>query len=147
MSGHDQIEPARELSSEERALLEYMIGLVPSGRDELTQQAATARVSATCSCGCGTYDLVVDPAAPIAPEPSTPAADAVGSGDDHPLEVLLFAREGRLGCVEIVRYGDVDPGKPLPTPSELEQARWSDPDEAGTRRLLNPPEHPAAEQT
>jgi hypothetical protein len=113
------IDAPRELTPDERALLEFMIALAPSSQVELRIQASTARVSGVCKCGCGTYDLHVDPTTPPATGLDTPAADVVGRGDDHPLEVLLFVGDGRLGCVEIVRYGDVPPGKPLPRPEEL----------------------------
>ncbi len=142
MADDGSINPPRNMTADERQLLDYMIGLVPHAQAELRRQASAARVSGTCVCGCGTFDLVVDPEVPSAFGIDTPASDAVGQGDDHVLEVLLFTAEGRLGGVEIVRYGDVAPGKPLPVPMDLEPIEWSERDERGGRHALNTPRLP-----
>jgi hypothetical protein len=141
MANDGSIDPPRELTSDERDLLEYLISLVPRGREALMCQAASARVDGVCTCGCGTYDLIVDPAAPSAPPMDTPSSEAAGVGPDHPFDVLLFAQDGRLGCVEIVRWYEEDvlpAGLRLPRPSELKEIVWSEPTAGGVRRQLNP---------
>src|SRR5690348_70359 len=52
------IEP-RPLSSEERALVEFLLSAEFPGRDELNSQLGVAEVVGICECGCGTVTLAV----------------------------------------------------------------------------------------
>ncbi|HVH50839.1 MAG TPA: hypothetical protein VM690_01735, partial [Gaiellaceae bacterium] len=55
----------RSLTPNEEAMIDFLIS-GPLGRKELRTQAATARVVATCSCGCPSVWIEADPSAPVA---------------------------------------------------------------------------------
>jgi hypothetical protein len=50
----------RPLTERERDTLDLMLSLEAPGLAELREQAATARVSSECPCGCANIDLEVD---------------------------------------------------------------------------------------
>ena len=75
-----------------------------------------------CTCGCGTLDLHVDDAAPVAAvaesvpvEGTVLAADGTVAGG-----LLLSVHDGRLSCLEVYSFDD-----PLPLP-DPERVRWDD---------------------
>jgi hypothetical protein len=105
----------RPLRQDEKALLAFLLSADFPGRDALRMQAETATVVGECECGCGTIGLEVGPGLPTA-----------GLVKPHPLEaygemidVLLFARNGSLGLLEIVFYED-SAERPYPLPAQLQ---------------------------
>jgi hypothetical protein len=120
----------RELTGGERAILARLLEDVDfPGRVGLRKQAAIARVSGECECGCVSRTLAVgqmgESAAtirriPVEAEWTAPDGGTVG--------VLLHAPGGVLTELEIYRL-DGDSIKVFPTVGDL--AVWS-PDAAGT---------------
>jgi hypothetical protein len=104
----------RGLRREERALLNFLLSADFPGRDGLRQQAETLRVVGECQCGCGTIEFQVQPNLPPAKVEHTIPIEAYGDA----LDVLLFARNGFLGSLEIVFYADL-PHRPYPLPEQL----------------------------
>src|SRR5712691_3568995 len=99
----------RALSTTERALVDFLLA-GPLGRDELRMQAETATVVGTCSCGCPSVWLAVDPGAPsatFADEDSVygraAAVDITASQRKtrRSTEVTLHVVNGRLWELEI----------------------------------------------
>ncbi len=115
----------RALTDLEREVL--LLLLPPEGFadvDVYRAQVDQAAVTGMCSCGCATIDLDVDPNAPRATFVGTPLLPVEGRGHDPsdpslPVEIILFAREGALGMLEIVYYGDTPP-KQFPAAGDLE---------------------------
>jgi len=113
------IEP-RPLSANEHALAEFLLSGDFPGLDVLKQQLGSARVVATCECGCGTVDfaLPADTTRAICREPIP--VEAYGTG----VEVLLFVRDGLLSSLEIVDYGNE---RPLSYPKPADLTLWVPP--------------------
>ena len=115
----------RPLTDREREVL--LLLLPPDGFadvDAYRAQVDQVAVSGVCSCGCATIDLEVGPSAPRATFVGTPLLPVEGRGHDPsdpslPVEIILFAREGTLGMLEIVYYGDTPP-KQFPAGADLE---------------------------
>lgn len=104
----------RSLRAEEKALLDFLLSAEFPGRDELKEQVEDVRVVGECECGCGTIELAVQPGTvPARTEKSIPI-EAYAEA----LDVLLFARDGVLGMLEIVFYAD-PPQRPYPRPDQL----------------------------
>ena len=55
-----RIEMPRRLTSREREVLDFLISVDDPAAEALRIQAATARVTEECECGCGGIGLVVD---------------------------------------------------------------------------------------
>jgi hypothetical protein len=127
------------LTTEQRALLEFLLTPAFDGRDELLAQARGVQTSgSSCDCGCASFHLNPDVARPQATVHEPVPVDANGHAPDgSPVEVLLFVREGHLSEVEVVWYGSAPPPD-LPRPADLVISQWSEPTESGTRALLNP---------
>jgi hypothetical protein len=104
----------RALRDDERALLDFLLSADFPGRDELRKQADTVRVVGECQCGCGTIELQVEPSQPPAKVSGPIPIEAYGDA----IDVLLFARNGILGSLEIVFYTD-PPERPYPRPEQL----------------------------
>lgn len=104
----------RPLRDYERALLDFLLSADFPGRDELRKQAETVRVVGECQCGCGTIELQVQPDLPPANVTRPIPIEAYG----EVIDVLLFARKGVLGSLEIVFYAD-PPERPYPRPEQL----------------------------
>lgn len=99
----------RPLTPREQALIDYLLD-GPLGRAELREQAKAARVVSSCSCGCPSVGLDIDPVAPTAHfrRDETP----LGRTDWVPItafqqkakgetEVTLHVVEGRLHELEV----------------------------------------------
>jgi len=113
------IEP-RPLSSEERALVEFLLSAEFPGRDQLNSQLGFAEVVGTCECGCGTVNLAVTgPAARAVCREPIPV-EAHGTG----IQVLLFVRGGLVCSLEIVDFEDK---RPLPYPRPRDLKLWVPP--------------------
>ncbi|MEU5263053.1 hypothetical protein [Amycolatopsis sp. NPDC021455] len=82
---------------------------------ELRAQAATARVTGRCGCGCPSINLEVDrtlPVAVVADAPVAVEADVPGGG------LIVFAEEGHLSCLEYWSTGD-EPPAAFPPPDRI----------------------------
>jgi hypothetical protein len=97
----------RPLSDDEARLLAFLIGADGLDHGVLADQAAAARVTGTCSCGCATFDAVVDRsvAAVIAGLPGHHVVadadwEAEGGG------VMLWMTDGWISGVEVWTTGD-----------------------------------------
>ena len=115
---------ARPLTERQREILRFLLPPDLPQRDVFLKQAAAARVSARCPCGCATIHLSIDPTAAPRAEVALPynAVDAT-TGACHELdrsfELLLFIEDGWLSYVEIVYYGDEPPAE-FPPPAAFE---------------------------
>ncbi|WP_103348581.1 hypothetical protein [Amycolatopsis sp. CA-128772] len=106
---------SRPLTPNERSALDTLLAADFPGAAELRAQAATARVTGRCGCGCPTIDLAVAEAAPRAALTSSVAveADAPDGGG-----LIVFAAEGRLSCLEYWFTADETPAA-FPPPEQI----------------------------
>jgi hypothetical protein len=123
------LDEPRDLSAGERALLDRLL-TGSAATDELREQAKTARVVGTCSCGCPSVTLEVASTAPPArwtePHPdvrhgqdASIYAEAMNS-EGRTLDVVLHSIDGRLTELEIWAQGDdKGPQVTLPDASSL----------------------------
>ena len=102
---------SRELTSAERTTLDVLLAGDFPGAAELRAQAATAKVTGSCGCGCPTIDLAVDATTPQAEiaERVAVEADAPDGG------LIVFVDEGRLSGLEYwTTTGETPAGFPPP---------------------------------
>jgi len=112
----------RDLTTEERRLLEWLVTNGPSDTTPFATQVARTRVVARCKCGCPTLDLAVGEKTSRTVGPSTILADAFGhSPEGVPVNVILHAREGELSELEVISMDETDVFG-MPTPETLELA-------------------------
>jgi hypothetical protein len=104
----------RPLSTDERALVEYLLSVDFPGRDELWNQLGDVEVVGICECGCGSVDLSVTGTLVRSLAESLIPSEGHAEG----LDVLIFARGGVLSLLELVFYDDKAP-RPFPKPSDL----------------------------
>jgi hypothetical protein len=98
----------RALTEREREVL--LLLLPPEGFadvDVYRAQVDEATVTSMCSCGCATINLKVGPGTPPATFVGTALLPIEARAKDPsdprlPVEIILFAREGTLDCLEIV---------------------------------------------
>jgi len=113
------------------------------GRAELARQAETVRTGgSSCSCGCPSFSLIADRTLPAADVSYAKRMVSDAHGSDpagNTVGVLLFTDDGYLDDVEIYSVDDNISFAGLPRPESLTLDEWSEPDENGTRWLLNPP--------
>ena len=132
---------SRPLNDDERAVLTLLLRRDFPGRAALVVQAGSVRTEGcSCSCGCPSFSLVPDRSLPAAEVATTVVSDAHGSdpgGND--VGVLLFVDDdGYLSEIEVYNArGDGDYAG-LPHVEALMLSEWTEPDEHGSRRLLNP---------
>jgi hypothetical protein len=105
----------RPLRQDEKALLAFLLSADVPGCDVLRMQAESATVVGECECGCGTIGLEVSPGVPTAGLVKPQPLEAYG----EMIDVLLFARNGFLGSLEIVFYED-SAERPYPLPPQLQ---------------------------
>jgi hypothetical protein len=111
----------RQLTDDERRLLDGLLANDFDGEDALQIQATSETARRGCKCGCGTIELV--PAQPNAPR-STARSPVPAEGrvfDDEGKEIgglLLFLEEGQLRSLEIYSFD-----QPLPLP-KIENVIW-----------------------
>jgi hypothetical protein len=139
LQGDGRAGTVRPLAAEQRALLDFLLTESFHGRDELAAQARQVQTTgSSCGCGCPSFYLDPDRTLPPAQVDGPVAVDAHGQArDGSPVEILLFVRDGYLFDLEVVWFGAKPPAE-LPRPQDLAISRWSEPDERGVRRLLNP---------
>ena len=101
------IQEHRELTINERVLLEWLLANGYEGASAFTSQLAQAKVVSRCACGCPTIDLAISDKQERTTGPSTILADAVGySPEGVKVDVILHAREGQLSELEFVSHDD-----------------------------------------
>lgn len=115
----------RDLQPDERHVLDVLLSRDFAGRDELREQARSARASGlSCSCGCPSINLAVDRSTAPAPI-SGMVVDGVGiDASGKMVGALLFVTDGYLAELEI--YGLDDDAYGMPTPASFELAEWED---------------------
>lgn len=115
----------RALTERER---EVLLLLLPADGfadvDVYRMQVDEATVAGMCSCGCATIYLDVRPGVTAATFVDTPLLPVEARGPDPSdpslqVEIILFAREGTLGSLEIVYYGNTPP-REFPATQDLE---------------------------
>ncbi|WP_439383544.1 hypothetical protein [Amycolatopsis lexingtonensis] len=104
----------RSLTPDERAVLDILLAGDFPGAAELRAQAATARVTGSCGCGCPTIELVVDNTTPTADITDRVAVEAdVPDGG-----LIVFVDEGRLSGLEYWTTKD-EPPTSFPPPEQI----------------------------
>jgi hypothetical protein len=108
----------RPLTGREAETLEFMLSAGFPGDEVLREQAARALVIEQCTCGCATIDFGLESDAPVAPEiQGAPLIQARARDmDEHPVELMLFVRDGRLSSLEIVWYDESQMTGEFPAP-------------------------------
>jgi hypothetical protein len=122
----------RALTGREAETLEFMLSASIPGRDSLREQAAEARVVGQCSCGCATIDFGIPAESPAAAEGhAVPLVETRARDmDEHPVQLLLFVRDGRLSSLEIVWYDETQMTGEFPAPKFWEPPTAHDPADA-----------------
>jgi hypothetical protein len=101
------IQEHRELTSNERVLLEWLLANGYEGASAFTSQLAQVKVVSRCACGCPTVDLAVGEKQERTTGPSTILADAAGYlPEGVKVDVILHAREEQLSELEFVSHDD-----------------------------------------
>lgn len=114
---------ARQMTTEERAVLTEMLSRDFVGAAELRRQLAIARVESSCMCGCGSIgfvfadDIAVPRSAAANPVPVNVTIVADDGSEVGGLVVLL--RDGLLDDADVYSFFD-----PLPWP-EPACLRWN----------------------
>jgi hypothetical protein len=107
------------LTPAERTTLETLLAADFPGAAELRAQAATARVTGRCGCGCPTIDLEVAASAPTAAVAGRVAVEAdVPDGG-----LIVFVDEGRLSGLEYWTTADETPSA-FPPPESIGPPGW-----------------------
>jgi hypothetical protein len=111
----------RQLSNDERAVLDFLLSGEFPGVEALQAQARHATVTHACVCGCPSFNIGVDKTRAVRAEtdPTRPVdVEAHALSDDPYFELLLFTDDGWLSYMELVWYGD-DPPSTLPPPTSF----------------------------
>jgi hypothetical protein len=120
MSDTFTIPDHRELTAEERGLLEWLLVRGRPEGAEYVPQLMSLAVVARCTCGCPTLDLAVGGRTSRTVGASTILADAVGqSPEGVPVNVILHAREGEISELEVISM-DATEVFSMPKPEMLE---------------------------
>jgi hypothetical protein len=129
----------RELTPDERGILDLLLTRTFAGREALLEQAKTVQTTGlSCTCGCPSFSLKPDRALAAAEVAHRMPSDAHGPDPGgNEIGVLLWVDDGYLFDVEIFSYGGAGFAG-LPDPSTLKLSKWSEPDDAGSHHLLNP---------
>ena len=110
----------RDLTFEERRLLEWLIANGNADASAYVSQLAQVKVVARCTCGCPTLDLALGRKKSRTVGVSTILADAVGrSPENVPVNVILHAREGEISELEVISCDETKVFG-MPTPEMLE---------------------------
>jgi hypothetical protein len=129
--GRRDIEPPRELTTEERKLLDFLLEPEFPGRDELREQAKDVQVWGVCTCGCRSMNLQVLESSPKATVNARVPVEANFQSDESPTGILLHVVDGRMIELEFVEYDPVIKGV-FPPLAQLERFMpgvtkiWSD---------------------
>ena len=106
----------RDLTFEERRLLEWLIANGNPEAPAYGSQLPQVKVVARCTCGCPTLDLALDAKKSRTVGASTILADAFGhSPEGVPVNVILHAREGEISELEVIPCDETNVfGMPMP---------------------------------
>jgi hypothetical protein len=121
----DDVKPAktlpldRDLTSEERAIAEWLLLNADPPATAFLHQLDSARVTGQCSCGCPTVDLLIGPDTPRAEPVDNPVGDAIGEVNGKMVGVMLLQSQGFLTCLEVYDLSDIEPPYGLPDLSSL----------------------------
>jgi hypothetical protein len=104
----------RPISSEERAIAEWL--LLPSDPPAIPflPQLDNARVTGQCSCGCPTVDIRVAEGTPRAEPRDNPIGDALGEVNGNMVGVMLLPSCGYLARLEVHDLSDIQHPYGLP---------------------------------
>jgi hypothetical protein len=105
----------RPLTPNERTTLDTLLAADFPGAAELRAQAATARVTGRCGCGCPSINLVVDGTLPVAEVADDPVAFEADGPDGG---LIVFVDDGRLSCLEYWTTADETPAE-FPPPAQI----------------------------
>ena len=108
------IPPDRPLSSEERAIAEWLLRHADSSAISFLSQLDNARVTGQCNCGCPTVHLRVAEGTPRAEPQDNPIGDALGEVNGNMVGVMLLQSGGHLTCLEIYDLSDIQHPYGLP---------------------------------
>lgn len=117
----------RELSANERQLLDDLLAHDFPGVAALRVQAGRVRAKPGCTCGCGTIDFVMadaDVPRSAADSPVPISGEVFGADGEGIGGIILFVADGRLEGLEIFAYEDTALAMPDPG-----QVVWSGPGE------------------
>ena len=110
----------RDLTFDERRLLEWLIAHGNAHASAFALQLPRVKVVARCTCGCPTLDLALDEKKSRTVGASTILAGAAGrSPEGVPVNVILHAREGEISELEVISCDETKVFG-LPTPETLE---------------------------
>jgi hypothetical protein len=110
----------RALSSEERALLEWLIANGTPDAMQYAPQLADIRVVGLCTCGCPTLDLAIGNREERTTGPSHILAEFDGTtAEGVQVCVILHAREGQISELEVIAIDDFEGEFSLPVIESL----------------------------
>ena len=112
----------RALSSEERALLEWLIANGNPGAKRYAPQLANISVVGLCTCGCPTLDLAIGDRE----ERTTGSSHVLAEFDGTTAEgvqvcIILHAREEQISELEIIAIDDFEGVFNLPVIASLKR--------------------------
>ena len=93
-------EGGRTLTEQERVFLKAVLRM--AHREAFLEQAEVARVRSRCICGCPTIDLEVPPSFGVPGQFSSLLADELAQVEGRTVGVLVFQKDGRLTCLELL---------------------------------------------
>ena len=117
------VEPPRMLTVEERTLLKWLVTTVDEHQTAYAAQVDAAKVVGHCECGCGSIHFAEGLLTDGGPNKEI-IADISSRTPNHLVDVILWARGGRLSLLEIMRYMGPGPGL-TPHPSWFEGTETS----------------------
>lgn len=110
----------RDLTVDERRLLEWLIANGNAEASAYAAQLPQVKVVARCTCGCPTLGLALGGKTCRTVGVTTILADAAGySPENVPVNVILHAREGEISELEVVSCDETEVFS-MPTPEMLE---------------------------
>jgi hypothetical protein len=135
-------DPPRDLTPEERTILDFLIEANVEQRDTLAALLRDSQVTSLCGCGCESPTLTIDQEAALdaAPVPLKLPEDAAARVEGKSITVMLFVNlERPAASMEYVWHTSEQKnrGPRLPRADELEIARWEPvPGREGRSRYL-----------
>jgi hypothetical protein len=116
----------RPLTAREREVLEFLCSIEGPEADVLKRQAATARVTASCECGCGAIDLEVDRTKTEPADVRSPIMSDREDPDGEVFSLMLWDDHGWIDWIELAwlfHERGAPPG--LPSPEGFDQPSQS----------------------
>ncbi|HTP08022.1 MAG TPA: hypothetical protein VMP08_07215 [Anaerolineae bacterium] len=120
MEDKHTIQDHRNLTADERVLLEWLLANGNANAAKFASQVSQVKVVSRCACGCPSIDLAIGEKQERTTGPSTILADVIGySPEGVKVDVILHAREGQLSELEVVSH-DGTTAFTLPKPEALQ---------------------------